>query len=104
MAKEVIPDDVIRQKIFIIRGQKVMLDKDLAELYGVATRDLNKAVNRNLERFPDDFMLTLTRKDITNLKFHFGTSSWGGTRKKSRSTGSGFGMSSEVRVLCRLRI
>jgi hypothetical protein len=84
MGEGLISREGIEQKIFIIRGQKVMLDKDLAELYGVATRDLNKAVNRNLERFPDDFMLTLTRKEFTNLMFHFGTSSWGGTRKPPR--------------------
>jgi len=58
-----------------------MLDKDLAELYGVLTRDLNKAVQRNLDRFPEDFMFRLSVEEFENLKFHFGTSSWGGTRK-----------------------
>jgi hypothetical protein len=50
-------------------------------LYQVPTRNLNKAVNRNLDRFPEDFMFQLTREEFNNLKFHFGTSSWGGTRK-----------------------
>jgi len=58
-----------------------MLDKDLAELYGVETRDLNKAVKRNIDRFPEDFMFQMTNEEFGNLKFHFGTSSWGGTRK-----------------------
>jgi len=61
-----------------------MLDKDLAALYGVQTRDLNKAVSRNLDRFPQDFMFGLTKAEFENLKFHFGTSSWGGTRKLPR--------------------
>jgi len=50
-------------------------------LYGVKTRDLNKAIKRNRDRFPDDFMYQLTKEDISILKFQFGTSSWGGTRK-----------------------
>ena len=58
-----------------------MLDRNLAMLYGVTTSNLNKAVNRNLERFPEDFMLQLTIDEFKNLKFHFGISSWGGTRK-----------------------
>jgi len=57
-----------------------MLDKDLAELYNVATRDLNKAVKRNLKRFPDDFMFRLTKKEFENLKSQIATSSWGGRR------------------------
>ena len=71
----------IRNRIHTIRGKQVMLDKDLAELYGVQTRDLNKAVKRNIERFPDDFMFQLTKEEMNNLMFQFGTSSWGGTRK-----------------------
>jgi len=58
-----------------------MLDKDLADLYNVMTRDLNKAVKRNLKQFPDDFMFQLTEDVFKNLMFQFGTSSWGGTRK-----------------------
>ena len=57
-----------------------MLDRDLAGLYGVATGNLNKAVSRNIERFPEDFMFQLTKEEFKNLIFHFGTSSWGGTR------------------------
>ena len=68
----------IRTRIHNIRGKQVMLDKDLAELYGVQTRDLNKAVKRNIERFPDDFMFQLTKEEMSNLMFQFGTSSWGG--------------------------
>lgn len=71
----------IRSRIHTIRGKQVMLDKDLAELYGVQTRDLNKAVKRNIERFPDDFMFQLTKEEMSNLMFQIGTSSWGGTRK-----------------------
>jgi len=71
----------LRNRIHVIRGQQVMLDKDLAELYGVQTRDLNKAVKRNIERFPEDFMFQLTKEETGNLMFQFGTSSWGGTRK-----------------------
>ncbi len=78
---EIIPQDIIEQKIFLIRGQKVMLDRDLAALYEVETKILNKAVRRNIERFPSDFMFQLTRNEFDNLKFQFGTSSWGGTRK-----------------------
>ena len=82
--KNLIPREVIENKIYFIRGQKVMLDKDLASLYDVATRNLNKAVVRNLDRFPPDFMLQLTKDETRNLMFQFGTSSWGGTRKLPR--------------------
>ena len=78
---DLIPQVLIERKIFLIRGRRVMLDRDLAELYGVETRDLNKAVKRNIDRFPEDFMFQLTNEEFVNLKFHFGTSSWGGTRK-----------------------
>jgi len=84
MAKQhlpMIPDEVIINKIYLIRGQKVMLDRDLAELYGVTTGNLNKAVKRNPNRFPDDFMFQLTEEEFKNLIFQNGTSSWGGTRK-----------------------
>lgn len=74
-------DEFILQKIYYIRNQKVMLDKDLAELYHVTTGNLNKAVNRNLKRFPDDFMFQLNASEFKNLKFQNGISSWGGTRK-----------------------
>ncbi len=95
--KALVPVETIEQKILLIRGQKVMLDRDLAVLYGVATRDLNKAVNRNLTRFPNDFMVQLTRIEFENLKFHFGTSSWGGTRKLPKAfTEQGIAMLSSV--------
>lgn len=74
-------DEVIMTKIFNLREQKIMIDRDLAELYGVLTKNLNKAVKRNIKRFPEDFMFQLTKEEFDNLKFQFGTSSWGGTRK-----------------------
>jgi hypothetical protein len=77
----IVPAELIESKILLIRGQKVILDKDLAMLYDVQTRDLNKAVSRNKERFPKDFMFQLGRNELSNLMFHFGTSSWWGTRK-----------------------
>ena len=76
----VIPDDIISSKIYLIRDKKIMMDKDLAVLYGVTTGNLNKAVKRNIKRFPDDFMFQLSKEEIDNLIFQFGTSSWGGTR------------------------
>ena len=78
---QVTPDEVIIHKIYLIRGQKVMLDKDLAELYGVLTGNLNKAVKRNEKRFPKDFMFQLSEKEFKNLIFQNGISNWGGTRK-----------------------
>ena len=95
--KELILQESIERRILLIRGHKVMLDKDLAELYGVTTGNLNKAVSRNLDRFPNDFMFQLTKKEFTNLIFHFGTSSWGGTRKMPRAfTEQGVAMLSSV--------
>ena len=72
--------EVIEKKILLINGQKVMLDSDLAVLYGVETKALVRAVKRNSERFPDDFMVQLTKEEFDNLKCHFGTSRWGGRR------------------------
>lgn len=72
---------IIQNKIFEIRGQRVMLDFDLAELYKVETRALNQAVKRNLKRFPSDFMFQLTNKEFENLKSQSVISSWGGLRK-----------------------
>jgi len=95
--KAIIPMEVIEKKILFIQGEKVILDKDLAALYGVTTSNLNKAVNRNIERFPKDFMVQLTAEELQNLKFHFGTSSWGGTRKPPRAfTEQGVAMLSSV--------
>jgi phage regulator Rha-like protein len=70
----------IENKIFLIRGQKVMLDNDLAELYGVETKVLLQAVKRNLDRFPEDFMFILTKQEFKDLKSQIVTSSWGGRR------------------------
>lgn len=75
------PEEKIKRKIYLIRGKKIMFDRDLAYLYGVATRQLTRQVRRNIDRFPPDFLFILTRQELTNLKCHFGTSSWGGTRK-----------------------
>ncbi len=77
---EIIPREVVESKILFIRGKKVMLDKDLAVLYSVETKMLNRAVKRNEERFPNDFMFQLTKEEVENLRFHFGASSWGGQR------------------------
>jgi hypothetical protein len=75
-----IPEETIISKIYLIRGQKVMLDFDLADLYGVETKNLKRAVKRNIERFPTDFMFELTMEEIQNLRCQNGTSSWGGIR------------------------
>jgi hypothetical protein len=72
---------VITNKILLIRGKKVMLDRDLAELYEVETRQLTRQVRRNIERFPEDFMFRLKKKEFESLMCHFGTSNRGGTRK-----------------------
>ncbi len=71
----------IQSKIYEIRGQRVMLDFDLAALYQVETRVLNQAVKRNIKRFPEDFMFQLNRLEFENLKSQIVISSWGGTRK-----------------------
>ena len=72
--------EIIEQKIFMIRGHRVMLDKDLAELYGVSVKRLNEQVKRNTRRFPTDFMFLLTRQEVMNLRSQIATSSWGGRR------------------------
>lgn len=79
-AIHVIEPQQIQQMIHFIRGERVILDRDLAILYGVETKLLNKQVKRNIERFPEDFMFQLTNQEFTNLRFQNGTSSWGGTR------------------------
>jgi len=94
---DIVPQEIIETKIILIRGKKVMLDKNLAQLYGVTTSNLNKAVRRNIERFPEDFMFQLSKEEFENLKFHFGTSSWGGTRKLPHAfTENGVAMLSSV--------
>jgi len=76
-----IPSVRIISRIFLIRGKKVMIDKDLAELYRVKNKVLNQSVKRNLKRFPLDFMFQLTKSEFSDLKSQFVTSSWGGARK-----------------------
>ncbi len=78
--KSVLPVERIERLIYLIRSQKVMLDMDLADLYGVETKRLNEQVKRNIERFPDDFMFRLTKSESLNLKSQFATSNWGGRR------------------------
>ena len=75
-----IPEEKIESKIFLVRGKRVMLDKDLAELYDVETRSLIQAVKRNLDRFPEDFMFHLNEKEFENLRSQIVISSWGGRR------------------------
>jgi len=98
MSKEItITEESVINKIYIIRDQKVMLDKDLAELYDVTTGNLNKSVGRNIKRFPEDFMFELTKEEFENLKSQFETSSWGGTRKMPKAfTEQGVAMLSGV--------
>ena len=79
---EIIPIELITEKIFLVRGKKVMLDRDLAMLYEVETRALKQAVRRNTERFPEDFMFILSNQEFRNLRSQFVTSSYGGTRYK----------------------
>ena len=81
IVEELSNSDVIRSRIFTIRGVQVMLDRDLAELYGVATGALNRQVKRNEERFPEDFMFRLSAEEWNNLKCQIGISSWGGDRQ-----------------------
>ncbi len=82
-----VAEQKILNRIYAIRGEKVMLDKDLAEMYGVETKQLKRQVKRNADRFPKDFMFVLTQKEFENLRSQIGTSSlpngkagWGGTR------------------------
>jgi len=75
-----VPDERIMDKIYLIRDQKVMLDQDLAALYGVETKVLKQQVRRNLDRFPIDFMFELTENEFSILRSQFVTSSWGGIR------------------------
>ena len=79
--KAIIKDLSIENKIFTLRGEQVILDRDLAELYGVETKVLNRAVKRNAERFPNHFMFQLTKEEWENLRIHFGTSNVHGGRR-----------------------
>lgn len=95
--KDPLTNEIIINKIYFIRGQKIMLDKDLAELYKVSTGNLNKAVRKNLKRFPKDFMFRLTKEEFKNLRFQNGISSWGGSRYLPMAfTGQGVSMLSGV--------
>ncbi|MES2131567.1 MAG: ORF6N domain-containing protein [Bacteroidota bacterium] len=69
----IIVDEVVMNKIYIVRGQKVMLDRDLAELYQIETKHLKRQVKRNIERFPDDFMIELTQEEVKASRYQFGT-------------------------------
>lgn len=80
MSLDLVPMEAITAKIYLLRNQKVMLDRDLAELYGVETKVFNQAVRRNITRFPDDFMFELTNQEVRHLRSQFVTSSWGGRR------------------------
>ncbi len=80
-ADALIPIERIHRSILLLRKQRVILDSDLAELYGVETKALTRAVKRNLDRFPEDFMFQLSKEEFDHLRRHFGTSSqWGGRR------------------------
>jgi hypothetical protein len=78
--ESLVPVEVIERKILSIRGKKVMLDADLAELYNVETKLLKRAVKRNIVRFPEDFLIQLTSEELESLRYHFGTSKRGGVR------------------------
>jgi hypothetical protein len=101
-----VPPDRVTQAILLVRGQKVILDGDLANLYEVETKALNRAVRRNLDRFPEDFMFQLTTEEFTNLRFQSGTSNlrsqsgtsrWGGRRYRPYAfTEQGVAMLSSV--------
>jgi ORF6N domain len=78
---QLLPLEAITQRIVVLREQKVLIDADLAQLYGVETRRLNEQVRRNRERFPEDFIFELSPEEFANLKSQFATSSWGGRRK-----------------------
>jgi phage regulator Rha-like protein len=92
-----IPIERIRKSILLIRGHKVILDRDLAAMYGVETKVLKRSVKRNIERFPDDFMFELTKEEFEILRCQFGTSSWGGTRYRPYAfTEQGVSMLSSV--------
>ena len=78
--QDIIPIENITSLIYLIRGKKVMLDRDLAHLYQVETKALKQAVRRNTERFPEDFMFELSNREFQNLRSQIVTSSWGGAR------------------------
>src|ERR1035437_6193414 len=73
---QIVPDEVVMSKIYLIRRQKVMIDRDLAELYGVETKQLKRQVKRNIKRFPSDFMFALNKKELENWRSQNGTSNF----------------------------
>jgi hypothetical protein len=81
MTEDFIPPQQVTDHIHIVRGQKIILDFDLAALYGVPTKRLNEQVRRNLDRFPSDFMFQVTENELEILRSQFATSSWGGRRR-----------------------
>ena len=92
-----VPPELVMSKIYLVRNMKVMLDRDLAELYGVETKRLKEAVKRNIERFPEDFMFELNDEEHNNLRSQFATSSWGGVRYTSMAfTEQGVAMLSSI--------
>jgi len=95
--KSLIPVEIIENRIYLIREHKVILDIHLADLYGVETKLLKRAVKRNIDRFPDDFMIELSKEEFENLRCQIGTSSWGGIRYKPYAfTEQGVAMLSSV--------
>jgi hypothetical protein len=80
-AEHIVPIEVIEKRIYLVRGEKVMLSTDLAELYGVEPRVLVQAAKRNRERFPSDFMFQLSQEEYRHLKSQIVISSWGGIRR-----------------------
>lgn len=77
---DIVPQETIENRIHVLRGKKVMLDRDLSALYDVETKQLKRAVRRNIDRFPEDFMFELSKDEFEILRRQFGTSSWGGER------------------------
>jgi hypothetical protein len=77
---QILPEEAIKNKIFVIRGIKVMIDSDLADLYGIETKRLKEQVKRNLKRFPEDFMFVLNRNELSYLRSQIATSNRGGSR------------------------
>jgi hypothetical protein len=95
--KSLIPSEPIEQSILLIREHKVLLDSELANLYGVETKALTRAVRRNLDRFPDDVMFQLSKEEFADLRRQFGASSWGGRRTRPYAfTEQGVAMLSSV--------
>ena len=95
--KKQISREKIEDLIYQIRGKNVMLDMDIAKIYGVSTKRLNEQVKRNAKRFPGDFMFLLTNKEVLNLRSQIATSSWGGRRYEVRAfTEQGVAMLSSV--------